>query len=87
MFIDVKDLLSKYSLEQLNRTADEYFSTQSDNPYFLNKPFASIDETPILLSHLAAALTMLEAFHSCRVLDFGAGAGWTSRMLAQTGWF
>ncbi len=85
MFINVEDLLAKYSLEQLNRTADEYFSTQSDNPYFLNKPFASIDETPILLSHLAAALTMLEAFHSCRVLDFGAGAGWTSRMLAQTG--
>jgi 2-polyprenyl-3-methyl-5-hydroxy-6-metoxy-1,4-benzoquinol methylase len=85
MFIDVKDLLSKYSLEQLNKTADEYFSTQFDNPYFLNKPFASIDETPILLSHLAAALIMLEVFHGCQVLDFGAGAGWTSRMLAQTG--
>ena len=85
MFIDVKDLLTKYSLDELNKTADEYFSTQVDNPYFLNKPFASIDETPILLSHFAAALLMLEAFHSCRVLDFGAGAGWTSRMLAQTG--
>jgi SAM-dependent methyltransferase len=85
MFIDVKDLISKYSLEQLSTTADEYFSSQSDNPYFLNKPFASIDETPMLLAHFAAALSLLEAFHSCRVLDFGAGTGWTSRMIAQTG--
>ena len=85
MYINVNDLLTKYSIDELNQTANDYFSSQIDNPYFLNKPFASIDETPILLSHLAAALIMLEAFHGCRVLDFGAGAGWTSRMLAQTG--
>ena len=71
MFTDVKGLLSKSSLEQLNRTAGEYLSTQPNYSDFLSKPFVSIDETPILLSHLAVALTMLEAFHSCQVLDFG----------------
>jgi 2-polyprenyl-3-methyl-5-hydroxy-6-metoxy-1,4-benzoquinol methylase len=81
--INAEELLTKYSPEELISSANEYFASQIDNEYFLNKPFGSVDETPTLLAHFVGAISFLNLFSGCEILDFGAGTGWTSRILAQ----
>ena len=78
-------LLTQYSIKELSESAEQYFSVNRQSSYLLNKPFASVDETPTLLSHFAAATHALDLYSGCSVLDFGSGSGWTSRMLAQMG--
>lgn len=55
--IDPKDVMRRYSVEELNETADEYyqqFRLMQDRDLNLRKPFASVDETPELLENLGA---------------------------------
>ena len=83
--IDVNELMNRLTEEELLQTAEEYFRANRRAPYLLKKPFGSLDETPVLLTHFSGALFLLELFPQCTVLDFGAGTGWTSRMIAQMG--
>src|SRR4051794_4972674 len=86
--IDVRHLLKTYSVEQLNKTADDYFA-QFQTPVqvgqLLAKPFIGARETPELLlgfAHLVQGLNLAPALH---VLDFGAGPCWATRYLTQMG--
>lgn len=83
--IDVRELIARSSLEELNRKAEEYFSTLPNWDYHLAKPFSRSGDTPGLLINFATMIQGLRLAPGLRVLDFGAGSGWTSRWLTQLG--
>jgi SAM-dependent methyltransferase len=82
--IDVRKLMHEVSLEDLCRTADEFFRAVDWNT-IQAKPFADIAETPELLICFAHVVRGLNLLPDMTVLDFGAGACWTSRFLSQLG--
>jgi SAM-dependent methyltransferase len=86
-FIDVRELLASRSVEELAVAADNYFKDNLDNPdYFLAKPFTNVDETPDRLVCFAEMIDGLRPLAGMRILDFGAGTGWSTRYLAQLGY-
>ena len=80
--IDVKDLIAGASGAEHAARADAYFAGMTEADKVLRKPFFGIRETPANLAGAAAVLQLLQLFLGARVLDFGAGLGWFSRMLA-----
>ncbi|MGO9873714.1 MAG: methyltransferase domain-containing protein [Acidimicrobiia bacterium] len=83
--IDVDDLLAQYTVEELAKSADEYFARLDTWDVLLAKPFYSVHESADLLTSFGALLNSLELSHGLTVLDFGVGSGWTSWMLSQLG--
>ena len=81
--IDPRDVMRRYSVEDLNATSDEYYRRMWDPAATLRKPFASVDETPEMLENLGALFGGLHLGKAMTVLDFGAGTCWLSRLLAQ----
>ena len=84
-FIDVRKLIAETPLEELNRTAEEYFSSLESWEHHLAKPFANADDAPQLLITLGTVLQGLQLSPGMTVLEFGAGTGWLSRFLTQLG--
>jgi ubiquinone/menaquinone biosynthesis C-methylase UbiE len=83
--INVRDLIARTSIEELNRTAEEYFASLTQWEHHLAKPFSKADETPQLLLNVAMLLQGLRLAPGTTVLEFGAGTGWLSRFLTQLG--
>jgi len=83
--IDVRELIARTSIDDLNRTAEEYFSSLKEWEHHLAKPFAKPDEAPPILINLATLLQGLRLTPGMTVLEFGAGTGWLSRFLTQLG--
>jgi len=83
--IEVRDLIARTSIDDLNRTAEEYFASLTDWEHQLAKPFSKPDETPALLMDVATVLQGLRLTPGATVLEFGAGTGWLSRFLTQLG--
>ncbi len=83
--IRASDLISRTSIEELNRTAEAYFASLSDWEHHLAKPFSKPDETPPLLIDVATLLQGLELMPGSTVLEFGAGTGWLARFVTQLG--
>ena len=83
--IDVRQRIATYSVEELNATADAYFARLDNWDYLLAKPLAQIGESPELLQCFAHVVDGLNLAQDMTVLDFGAGACWTSRFLTQLG--
>ena len=83
--IDVRQRIATYSVEELNATADAYFARLDNWDYLLAKPLAQIGESPELLQCFAHVVDGLNLAPDMTVLDFGAGACWTSRFLTQLG--
>ncbi len=83
--IDVRELTETISIEELNRSAEDYFATISDREFHLTKPFSDAEETPHLLIDVATMIQGLRLRPGARVLEFGAGSGWLSRFLTQLG--
>lgn len=83
--IDVADLIEQTSIDDLNRAAEEYFSTISNWDHQLTKPFSQAHEAPTLLIDMAVLLQGLQLTAGATVLDFGAGTGWFARFLTQLG--
>jgi SAM-dependent methyltransferase len=83
--IDVRRLIEELSVEELCRTAEEFFARRADWNSLRAKPFAEIDETPELLVCFAQVVRGLRLLPDMTVLDFGAGSCWTSRFLSQLG--
>lgn len=84
-FIDVRKLIASTSPEDLNRTAEAYFSSLDNWEHHLAKPFARAEETPQLLISLGTVLQGLALSPGMTVLEFGSGTGWLSRFLTQLG--
>lgn len=83
--IDVNDLLTKYSLDELNQTAEQYFAQINNWEYHLSKPLASPEEASELLANFAQIVKGLKLHKGQRVLDFGCGSCWSTRFLTQMG--
>ena len=83
-FVDVSELVNRYTVEDLNQSAEAYFAGMPEWEPALAKPFYAHD-APDLLGGFGALLAGLELVHGLRVLDFGAGTGWTSWMMSQIG--
>jgi SAM-dependent methyltransferase len=83
--IDVRELRSNTSLEDLNIAAESYFAGLKNWNDHLAKPFSRADDAPGLLINFAIMIQGLQLAPGLRVLDFGAGTGWTSRYLTQLG--
>ncbi len=83
--IDVRELIAHASIDDLNRTAEEYFASLTQWEHHLAKPFSKADETPPLLMNVATLLQGLRLAPGTTVLEFGAGTGWLSRFLTQLG--
>lgn len=83
--VDPKDLISKYTPDELAEAAEGYFARLDDHWYHIVKPFASPDEAPDNLASFGALIAALELKKGDRVLDFASGSCWTSRFLAQMG--
>ncbi|HEY0140309.1 MAG TPA: methyltransferase domain-containing protein [Thermoanaerobaculia bacterium] len=84
-FIDVRELIARTSIEELNATAEGYFSSLTDWEHHLAKPFAKPDDAPAILANLAVLLQGLQLSPGLTVLDYGAGTGWLSRFVTQLG--
>jgi ubiquinone/menaquinone biosynthesis C-methylase UbiE len=82
--IDVRKLMQEISIEELCRSAEEFFQ-QADLDCLQAKPFADVAETPELLICFAHVVRGLNLLPDMTVLDFGAGSCWTSHFLTQLG--
>jgi SAM-dependent methyltransferase len=81
--IDPRDVIRRYSVEELNDTADDYYKRVPNPQLALAKPFHSVDDTPEMVQNLGALLGGLQLGTAMTVLDFGAGTGWLSRLISQ----
>jgi SAM-dependent methyltransferase len=83
--IDVRELIARTSIDDLNLTAEKYFSSLTEWEHHLAKPFAKAEEAPPILMGVATLLQGLRLMPGMTVLEFGAGTGWLSRFLTQLG--
>lgn len=83
--VDVRDLLSTLTVEELAESADAYFRQMGNPDYYLAKPLTNVDEAPDFLICFGALVAGLRPLPGMVVLDFGAGTCWTSRWLSQLG--
>jgi SAM-dependent methyltransferase len=83
--INVKDLLRRFTTEELNQKAEEYFAKIDDRTYLLAKPFANVEECSKILFSFAALLSGLRLAKGMDVMEFGAGPAWCSHLLTQMG--
>lgn len=83
--IDFRDIVSKYSFQEHAKRADLYFSTVDVASAVARKPFASVDEAAVISAGVGVILGGLKLFRGAKVLDFGAGTCWLSRILASVG--
>ena len=83
--IDVRLLIARYDHQRHAELADAYFAPLLDNICLRRKPFANIDEAIQIMAGLSHALDGLRLFPKARVLDFGAGTCWSTRILASLG--
>jgi glycosyltransferase involved in cell wall biosynthesis/SAM-dependent methyltransferase len=84
-FIDVRQRMKEWSVEELCETAEEFFARVENWDYFHAKPFAAVNETPELLINFAQVVRGLKLLPDMKIVDFGAGSCWTSRFLSQLG--
>ncbi|HEY6362355.1 MAG TPA: class I SAM-dependent methyltransferase, partial [Vicinamibacterales bacterium] len=85
-FVDVRTLSRTLSVEDLARTADDYYrNTLAFADRYLAKPFDDPYEAPGVIGSFAHLLGGLRLTRGMAVLDFGAGACWTTRFLTQLG--
>src|SRR5207248_903858 len=86
-FVDVRRLVRTLTVEELAEAADDYYRKNLMNvEYYFAKPLTNIDEAPDLLISFAEVVAGLRPLAGMRVLDFGAGTGWSTRYLTQLGY-
>lgn len=83
--IDVRDLIARYDFNKHAQLADAYFEPLLNNPIIRRKPFAHVHDAIHIMGSFAHVLDGLRLFQQAKVLDFGAGTCWSSRILASMG--
>lgn len=81
--INPKDLIEKLSIEDLCKTADDYFKSIYDPTPQMGKPFSCLVEAPDMLRSMGELLSGLYLGKTMTVLEFAAGTCWFSRYLNQ----
>src|SRR5258708_39646535 len=70
--VDVRDLLSRYTVDQLAEAADGCYRTNTEAiDYFFAKPATNVDEATEILTCFAQVLAGVRPLAGMRVLDFG----------------
>ncbi|MBV9502534.1 MAG: methyltransferase domain-containing protein [Acidobacteriaceae bacterium] len=82
--IDVKDIIEKFSISELNEAAEQYWKRLVNNPRLLAKPY-NIGDAEHILPQLGFLIQGLQLYAGMTVLDFGAGSCYASRILNQLG--
>lgn len=83
--IDYREVIARHGFAEHAARADRYFATLDVHSSVAKKPFAEPAEAAELCGGFAALLPDLMLFPGARVLDFGAGTCWMSRLLALLG--
>lgn len=83
--IDYRELVSRYSFAEHAERANRYFASLDTDAVITKKPFADPEEAAELCAGIGALLRGLRIFPGARVLDFGAGTCWLSRIFAMLG--
>lgn len=83
--IDYREIVARHGFAEHAARADRYFATLDIHSSIARKPFAEPAEAAELCGGLAALLPDLMLFPGARVLDFGAGTCWMTRLLALLG--
>lgn len=81
--VDVRALMDRYTVEELNEAADDYYKDFESKRITL-KPF-NLPDAQHLLAGFAHMICGLDLTSDDKVLDFGCGMGWASRMLNACG--
>jgi SAM-dependent methyltransferase len=81
--ITVTDLLKQYNIDELIAFANEYYKS-NEGPRLLRKPFI-LSDVIHLLCECAYLVYGLGIAPGDKVLDFGCGTGWASRILNTCG--
>ena len=84
-FIDVRTLIETLSVEQLSRTAEDYFQQHPDVDVYVAKPFNNVEDARDLLIAFSQIVAGLRPPYGSTILDFGAGTCWATRLLTQMG--
>jgi len=84
-YISPQQIIKRYSVEELNQKAENYFQHISEPTPFLARPFSNFNKSPDSLTALGALLSGLQLGKSMKVLEIGAGVCWLSRLLNQMG--
>lgn len=84
--VDVTRLARELSVAELAATADSYYlDNMQAMDHWLAKPFSDVPEAVDALMTVGQLFAGLRLSPGARVLEFGAGSGWASRMLTQLG--
>lgn len=81
--INPKELIRTISIKELNLSADQYFKSIVNVDHLYAKPFTNFEESTRILKSLGSLLDGLQLSKTMKVLDFGAGSCWLSRILSQ----
>lgn len=83
VLIDPQDVIRRWSLDELNSAAEDYFASLADPSFQLAKPFSGVRDTPPILHNLGMLLEGMQLGAGMTVLELGAGTCWLSRLLTQ----
>lgn len=83
--IDPKELIAELSVEELNRYSDEYYARLPLPDFQLAKPFSMVADAAEHFRLLGLLLGGLRMQPGLRVLDFGAGTCWLTKMIWRMG--
>ena len=83
--IDVKDVLARFKPEEHVARANAYFVREHEEDQLFRRPFHGVQEVQPRIAGLSYVLQQLELFEGAKVLDFGCGTGWLSRVIATLG--
>ncbi|MCH6257690.1 class I SAM-dependent methyltransferase [Puniceicoccaceae bacterium K14] len=83
--IDPQELIKELSIEEFNKYSDEYYKKLPLPTFQQAKPFSASGETAQHFVHLGLLFEALQLGPSLKVLDFGAGTCWVSKMIWQMG--
>jgi ubiquinone/menaquinone biosynthesis C-methylase UbiE len=81
--IDVKDLIEKYSVQELIASADAYYE-RIEHMDILAKPFR-LPDAQHLLTEVGQLISGLKLHPGDHVVDFGCGTGWAGRLINACG--
>ena len=70
--IDPKDVIRRYTVEELCETAEQYYRSVSDPTPLMSKPFSFLHETPEALQNLGLLLSPF-AYFEVSVVDLNSG--------------
>jgi SAM-dependent methyltransferase len=83
--IDPKELIAECGLDTLNHFSDQYYQRLPLPAFQMAKPWSMPDQAAKSLVKFGLILEGLDLGPTMRVLDFGAGTCWLSKLLWQLG--